>query len=90
MEREQLVDASEELKQVSGRVDDGEVKERLQNQAEHLRKLAEADHGPDHGRLDRHMHALSDLQNQVDDDLAEQVSHARESVRAYRKTVEGV
>ena len=90
MEREELVDASEELKRVSGRVDDGEVKERLESQAEQLRTLAAADHGPDHGRLDRHMHALSDLQSQVDDDLAERVAHARDSVRAYRETVEGV
>ena len=90
MEREELVSASEELKQVSGRVDDGEVRERLENQSEQLRKLAAADNGPDHGRLDRHMHALSDLQGQVDDDLAERIDHARESVRAYRETVEGV
>lgn len=90
MEREELADASEELKQVSGRVDDGEVKERLENQAGQLRELAAADRDPDHGRLDRHMHALSDLRGQVDGDLAERIGHARDSVRAYRETVEGV
>ena len=90
MTREPLINASEELEHVSGRVDDADVKGRIDDQARQLRKLADAERGPDHGRLDRHMHALSDLQREVGDDLAEHVGHARESVRAYRETVEGV
>lgn len=90
VEREPLVTASEELKQLSGRVDDADAKERLQDQSQQLQALAEAEQNPDHGRLDRHMHVLSELQDEVDEDIAEHVEHAREEVKAYRETVEGV
>lgn len=90
MTREQLVNASEELKHVSGMVEDESVKSRIDDQADQLHDLAEADHGPDHGRLDRHMHALSDLKKAVDDDLAEHIGHAYDEVKAYRGTVEGI
>ncbi|WP_458207239.1 DUF7553 family protein [Haladaptatus sp. NG-SE-30] len=89
MPREQLVQAAEELKQASADVS-GETKDRLEAQAETLRSLAEADHGPDHGRLDRIMHGLSELKTEVDDETAERIDSAYDHVKAHRETVSGV
>lgn len=89
MPREQLVQAAEELKEASAGVS-GETKDRLESQAESLRSLAKAEHGPDHGRLDRIMHALSELKNDVDEETAEQVDSAYDYVKTHRETVSGV
>ncbi len=89
MPREQLVHAAEELKQASADTS-GEVKERLESQAETLHSLAEADHGPDHGRLARIMHALTELKGDVDDETAEHIQSAYDHVEAHRGTVSGV
>jgi hypothetical protein len=89
MTREQLVHAAEELKQASADTS-GEVKERLESQADTLHSLAEADHGPDHGRLDRIMHALSELKGDVDEGTAGRIESAYDHVKAHRETVSGV
>ncbi|WP_458185968.1 DUF7553 family protein [Haladaptatus sp. NG-WS-4] len=89
MPREQLVQAAEELKQASATVS-GETEDRLVSQADSLRTLAQADRGPDHGRLDRIMHALSELKAEVDDETAERIDSAYDHVEAHRETVSGV
>ncbi|WP_227352905.1 DUF7553 family protein [Haladaptatus salinisoli] len=89
MPREQLIQAAEELKEASASVS-GETKDRLESQAESLRGLAEAEHGPDHGRLDRIMHVLSELKNDVDEETAERIDSAYDHVKAHRETVSGV
>lgn len=89
MTREQLVQAAEECKQASAGAE-ADASERLESHAETLRKLANADHGPDHGRLDRIMHGLSELGEEVGDDAADHVSRAYDHVEAYRETVSGV
>ncbi|WP_423743683.1 hypothetical protein V5735_11690 (plasmid) [Haladaptatus sp. SPP-AMP-3] len=89
MTREQLIHAAEELKQASADTT-GEVKERLESQADSLHSLAEADHGPDHGRLDRIMHALSELEDDVDEGTAKRIDSAYDHVKAHRETVGGV
>ncbi|WP_266079142.1 DUF7553 family protein [Haladaptatus caseinilyticus] len=89
MPREELVQAAEELKHASADVS-GDVKDRLESQAESLRNLAEADHGPDHGRLDRIMHSLSELESDVDDETAKRIESAYDHVKAHRETVSGV
>ena len=90
MAREELERASDELRQASERVD-GDVRERLYDQSNQLANLATREHPPDHGRLDRHMNVLQQISMDLEDDEAkERVESARESVRAYRETVEGV
>ncbi|QLC33372.1 hypothetical protein EFA46_003845 [Halarchaeum sp. CBA1220] len=90
MALENLQDASETLEQAAADAEDDEIRERITTQAEQLGKLAERERGPDHGRLARHMHALQDLVDDTDGDLAAQIDDALASVRAYRETVSGV
>lgn len=89
MPREELVHAAEELKHASADAS-GEVKERLESQADTLQSLAQADKGPDHGRLARIMHALSELKEDADEDTAERIQSAYDHVEAHRETVSGV
>ncbi|GAA0223819.1 hypothetical protein ACFFQF_09170 [Haladaptatus pallidirubidus] len=89
MPREELVQAAEELKHASTNVS-GDVKDRLESQADTLSDLAEADHGPDHGRLDRIMHSLSELKSDVDEETEERIESAYDHVKAHRETVSGV
>ncbi len=89
MPREELVQAAEELKHASADAG-GDVKDRLESQADTLSNLAEADHGPDHGRLDRIMHGLSELKEDADEETAERIQSAYDHVKAHRETVSGV
>lgn len=89
MARTELQTASDELRQASELVD-GDAEERLYEQSNQLAQLATRDVAPDHGRLDRHMNALSELSEQVEGEAKEHVDAARNSVKEYRKTVEGV
>lgn len=90
MARESLERASEELRRASELVD-GDVRQRLYDQSNQLANLATRDQAPDHGRLDRHMNALHQIAADLGDgDAADRVETARESVKEYRKTVEGV
>ncbi|WP_435101014.1 DUF7553 family protein [Halarchaeum sp. P4] len=90
MELEKLQEASEILEQAAEEATDEDVRERINTQAEQIGKLADRNRGPDHGRLARHMHALQDLVDDTDGEVAAHVEDALESVRAYRETVSGV
>ncbi|MGM0592198.1 MAG: DUF7553 family protein [Halobacteriota archaeon] len=89
MTREQLQSASDEARQAA-ELADGDVQQRLYDQSDQLATLASADRDPDHGRLDRHMNILAEIAGHVDDEVAERVTAARDSVSAFRETVEGV
>ncbi|MFC3477884.1 DUF7553 family protein [Halobacterium litoreum] len=89
MTRDHLTTAAELLDDASERAD-GDLGERLRGQADALFALADRDRGPDHGRLDRHMHALRDIESEADDDLAETVERALAELTEYRSGVEGV
>jgi len=52
--------------------------------------MADADRGPDHGRLDRLTHDLRDAEAELDGEAVAAVGSAIAHVRAYRETVEGV
>jgi hypothetical protein len=69
---------------------DAEVADRLESLAGQLRKMADADRGPDHGRLDRLTHDLRDAEAELDGEAVAAVGSAIAHVRAYRETVEGV
>ena len=89
MAREELQAASDELRQAAEEID-GELRERVYQQSNQLAKLATRDRGPDHGRLDRHMNALSEIADELDGESRAVVRSAREHVKEYRKGVEGV
>lgn len=89
MTREKLQEASDELRQAAESTDDEELQQRIHDQSSQLAELAEAEQGPDHGRLARHMNALAEIAEAVDDGQSH-VEDAREAVADYRSTVEGV
>lgn len=88
--REQLKSASEILHTASEEVSSQAAKERLAEQADHIETLAEADRGPDHGRLARHEHALEEIKALLGPEHEGSVDEALEEMRSYRETVEGV
>lgn len=51
--------------------------------------MADADRGPDHGRLDRLTHTLREVDGELSGEQSEGVRTALEHVRSYRETVEG-
>ncbi|MFC4359729.1 hypothetical protein ACFO0N_17425 [Halobium salinum] len=91
MVREELQAASDELRKAGEALGgEGDVATRIHDQSDQLAKLATRSSGPDHGRLDRHMNTLSEIADQLDGEAKDHVEHAREKVREYRETVEGI
>ena len=89
MTRENLSKASDILGRAAEDAD-GEAADRLREQARQLASLAEAERGPDHGRLARHQSVLHEVQEEVDDDVAERIGEANAAINAHRETLEGV
>lgn len=89
-DRSDLRDAADELQTARERASDPETAERLDRSTDQIRKMLDADRGPDHGRLDRLMHTLRDVETDLDGEAAEAVGSALEHVRSYRETVDGV
>lgn len=90
MTREQLRTASDELRKASEAAVGDDLVERLHDQSNQFARLATADTGPDHGRLARHLKALSEMRAEANDDTIKHIDAAEEAVTAYRKTVDGV
>lgn len=90
MTREKLQTASEELRKASEAAAAEELTRRLHDQSNQFARLATADAGPDHGRLARHLNALSEMREEGSEDVAERIDAAEELITAYRETVEGV
>jgi hypothetical protein len=90
MTREELRTASDELRKASEGATDPDLKRRLHDQSTQFATLATADHGPDHGRLARHLNALNEMREEAGDDVAAHIEAAEEAITAYRETVEGV
>lgn len=89
MVRQQLQDAAATLRDAADAAEATDAKSRLQDQADHFDSLATADRGPDHGRLARHEHILTEIAAD-EPDAAPHVEDALELIRKYRSTVEGV
>jgi uncharacterized protein YjbJ (UPF0337 family) len=89
MARDLLEAASDDLTAAAESAE-GDLRERIEGQAETLSKLASADRGPDHGRLARHMNALAEIADRSDGDVREKVESARDKVSEYREGVAGV
>jgi predicted amidophosphoribosyltransferase len=82
--------ASDHLREAAIATTNEDHEQRLYDQSDQLARLAAADSGPDHGRLARVTHALNELLQELDADAKESVEAAKERVKAYRETVEGV
>jgi len=67
-----------------------DARETLTELAGQLRRLADADHGPDHGRLARIEAKLDDVQTSESDEVAVAIDEALDGIHAYRETIEGV
>lgn len=89
-DRTELRTAARELDDLREEVSDAETAERLDTFADRLRSMADADRGPDHGRLDRLMHGLREVDDELGGSQSEAVQSALGRVRSYRETVEGV
>lgn len=89
MTRGELSEAAEALRRAASSTEDEQTRDRLEDQANQFDGLAEADRGPDHGRLARHEHILTEIADE-EDAAATEIETALESIRAYRQTVEGV
>lgn len=90
MTREELQTASEELRKASENATGAELQRRLHDQSTQFATLATADHGPDHGRLARHLNALKEMREEASEDVVAHIDAAEEAITAYRETVEGV
>jgi hypothetical protein len=89
MTREELRDAAESLRQAADAATDA-ASGRLREQANKFDDHADADRGPDHGRLAHHEHVLTEIADDEGGEVADHVEAALDSIRAYRETVEGV
>jgi len=90
MTREELKSAAETLRAASEGTSDETLSAGLAEQADQFATLADADRGPDHGRLARHERVLSNLAADADQETADAIESALEDIRAYRSTIEGV
>ncbi|WP_136688566.1 DUF7553 family protein [Halorhabdus amylolytica] len=88
MTRTELASASDSLTTAADSTDTNA--DRLADLAGQLDQLAEADRGPDHGRLARIQTALDEIQEEVDDETAATIQDARTEISEYRATVDGV
>lgn len=89
MARDELRRASEHLQTAASETSDGQ-RERLEDIAGQLESLAEAEHGPDHGRLARFENALLEITEGAEDAVVDEVTAAHEELKEYRAGVEGV
>ncbi|MDH5018767.1 DUF7553 family protein [Halobacterium rubrum] len=89
MPSDHLATAAELLDDAAERAS-GDAGDRLREQSDAVAALAARDRGPDHGRLARIEHVLTDVSEGVDDDTADTVEHALAELREYRSGVEGV
>lgn len=88
MTRTELATASEILESATDSTETNA--DRLTDLAAQLDQLAEADRGPNHGRMARIQTALDEIQKETDDETAATIEDARTEISDYRATVDGV
>ena len=89
MTREELTEAADSLREAAEVAEKDETRERLRDQSEKFDSLTDADRGPDHGQLAHSEHILTEIAGD-ENEAADYIEAALESIRAYRETVEGV
>ncbi len=90
MSRTALENAAESLTDAADAAGSDEARERLEKQSNQLEQLATADRGPDHGRLARHEHIITEIADEEGGDVADRADDALESIHDFRETLEGV
>lgn len=90
MTREPLRKAGEHVRAAAEAAVDADARERLYSQAEEFERHAEAERGPDHGRLARHERILDEIAEAEGDEVRTAVDAALDHVRSYRETLPGV
>jgi hypothetical protein len=90
MTRPNLQRASELVAEAAEAATHADATERLEKQADEFAKHAEAEKGPDHGRLARHERILTEVAEAEGGVVASKLDEALDAVREYRSTVEGV
>ena len=89
-DRTELRNAAENLREAHDAASNADTADRLDSLAETVEKLADADRGPDHGRLARLEYNLQDVREDLDAEAADLVDEALSHEQAYRETVKGV
>lgn len=89
MSRDELTRAAELLNKASDDMTDA-LAERASNTADQLERFAEADRGPDHGRIARIENTFREIETGTEGDTRATVEEAHEHLSTYRGTVEGV
>ena len=89
MSQDLLEGASERLR-AAAEAAEGDARRRLYDQSDALATLAAREHGADHGRLARHMHALAELAEETEGPAREAVEDARSKLATFREDVDGV
>ncbi len=90
MSKEALATAGDLLASASEDATDADAGETLSDLADQLHTLADADHGPDHGRLARIEAKLDDVQTAETDEVAVTIDEALDEIHSFRETIEGV
>ncbi|APX97410.1 DUF7553 family protein [Natronorubrum daqingense] len=90
MSRTTLERAASTLEEAANAASDDETKQRLESQSSQFESLADANRGPDHGKLARHEHVLTEIADEEGGAVANLIAEALESIHAYRETLEGV
>lgn len=67
-----------------------EAADRLERLSERVGNMAAGELDPDHGSLARMQTALDEVQTAASDDIAATIEEARDEIRSYRETIEGV
>lgn len=90
MTRVELTRAADLLREASNGMDDDALVERTSGTAEQLARFADADRGPDHGRIARIENTLREIEADTEGDVRATVERAHGQLSAYRETVEGI
>jgi hypothetical protein len=90
MTRDELAEASDSLEAAADVCTDDDARERLTDIAGQLDRLAEAERGPDHGRMARWQTALNELKETAGEDAVEDIENAKSLISTYREGVAGV
>lgn len=90
MTNDPLETTAQALTEASDAATDDDVAQRLESQASQFESMAEADRGPDHGKLARHEHILNSIADDEGGDVAEHIEDALTGIKTYRETLEGV
>ena len=85
----ELREASDHLRRAAEAAE-GEVRERLETQAEKLATAADRERGPDHGSLARRTNVVRELGEEGGDEVREQTDAAVKRINAYRENLPGV